>query len=312
MEKQMNQNTSNLQQPNTSDNYRGGDVDLNSAQWRDMIFANKNKDFGAYQLRAKSDRRHNFATLYVLIGLVVVALGVWVWSIYNDYRIEQERIAREEAEKMMAAQLTDAQEEEIPEDEPEQKYEEPKVEVKEEVLETVQQTAIAIVDADKVKNEVRDVEEQKEDNTVRGVVTQEGVDEPDKVKAVAQQVIVQPEPEPQKPVVKDEPQKIFKAVEQMPQFPGGQGALMSWLNKNVRYPQMALQNDVSGRVIVEFVVEKDGSVGQAKVVRGVDRDLDREALRVVKSMPRWQPGKNNGQAVRCYYTLPVTFKIQQQ
>jgi protein TonB len=98
----------------------------------------------------------------------------------------------------------------------------------------------------------------------------------------------------------------------MPEFPGGQAALMKWLSNNIRYPQIALDNGISGRVVVKFVVEKDGSVGNVQVVKGVDKDLDKEAMRVVRAMPKWQPGKNNGQAVRCYYNLPVTFKIQEQ
>ena len=207
----------------------------------------------------------------------------------------------------MAAQLT--QEEEVQE-EPEveeQKFEQPEIEVPEEVLATVQVTQIAIVDADKVKNDVMDMDAQKEDNTARGVVTQEGSDDADKFKAVQEQVVVK-EPEPEKP--KEE--EIFVAVEQQAEFPGGQTALMKWLSNNVRYPESAQQNDIQGRVVVRFVVEKDGSIGAATIVKGVDKDLDREALRVVKKMPRWQPGKNNGVAVRSYFNLPVVFKFQNQ
>ena len=148
---------------------------------------------------------------------------------------------------------------------------------------------------------------QKEDNTARGGVTQEGSDDADKFKAVQEQVVVK-EPEPEKP--KEE--EIFVAVEQHAEFPGGQTALMKWLSNNVRYPESAQQNDIQGRVVVRFVVEKDGSIGAATIVKGVDKDLDREALRVVKKMPRWQPGKNNGVAVRSYFNLPVVFKLQNQ
>ena len=102
------------------------------------------------------------------------------------------------------------------------------------------------------------------------------------------------------------------AVEQQAEFPGGQAALMKWLSNNIRYPEAAQQNDIQGRVVVKFVVEKDGSVGHAEIARGVDKDLDREALRVVNKMPKWQPGKNNGVAVRSYFNLPVTFRLQNQ
>lgn len=283
-------------------------VDLTSKEWRDLIFDGKNKEFGAYVLRKNSESRHTLASIFVLIGLVIVAGLIYAWSIYSDYQAEQAALeAKEQAERMSQAQLAQM-EEVVEEEEPEeQKFEQPEIEVPQEVLATVQVTQIAIVDADKVKNEIMDQEAQQEDNTARGIVTQEGSDDADKFQAVVEQVTVV-EPEPEKPA----PEKVFTAVEQMPEFPGGQQALMKYLSSNIRYPQMALANDIQGRVVVKFVVEKDGSVSDVQVVRGVDKDLDKEAIRVVKSMPKWQPGKNNGQAVRCYFNLPVTFKIQQQ
>ena len=283
-------------------------VDLTSKEWRDLVFADKNKDFGAYHLRSQSDRRHNMAALFTLVGLIVVFILILAYSKYSDYRAEQEAIAlQEQREKMAAAELIEQdQDEPEPEPEPEEQKMEMEIpEIPEEVLATVQVTQIAIVDADKVQNEVMDMEEQKEDNTARGVVNQEGSDDVDKFKAVQEQVVVK-EPEPEKP--KEE--EIFQAVEQQAEFPGGQAALMKWLSNNIRYPEAAQQNDIQGRVIVKFVVEKDGSIGHAEIVRGVDRDLDKEALRVVNKMPKWQPGKNNGVAVRSYFTLPVTFKLQ--
>lgn len=284
-------------------------VDLTSKEWRDLVFADKNQEFGAYQLRKESDKRHNLAALYTLIGLIVVFFLIIAYSKYSDYKAEQEAIAlQEQREKMGAAELLAQEEEPEPEPEPEeQKFEQPEIEVPEEVLATVQVTQIAIVDADKVKNEVMDMETQKEDNTARGVVNQEGSDDADKFKAVQEQVVVK-EPEPEKP--KEE--EIFVAVEQQAEFPGGLPALMKWLGNNIRYPEAAQQNDIQGRVIVKFVVEKDGSIGAADIVKGVDKDLDREAIRVVKKMPKWQPGKNNGVAVRSYFTLPVVFKLAQQ
>lgn len=286
-------------------------VDLTSKEWRDIVFSNKNKEFGAYQLRAKSDKRHNMAVLYTLIGLVIVLFLIFGYSKYSDYQAEKAALeAKEKAEKMSQAILE--QVEETPEEDEEieeQKFEQPEVVVPEEVLATVQVTQIAIVDADKVKNEVMDMETQQEDNTARGVVNQEGSDDADKFKAVQEQVVVkEPEPEVQKP--KEE--QIFVAVEQPAEFPGGMAALMRWLKNNMRYPEAAQQNDIQGRVIVNFVVEKDGSIANVKIAKGVDKDLDREALRVVKKMPKWQPGKNNGVAVRSYFNLPVIFRLQNQ
>lgn len=285
-------------------------VDLTSQEWNNLIFAEKNKEFGAYQIRKSSDRRHNMAMLYMLVGLVVVFFLILGLNKYSAYRAEKAALElQEQREKMLAAQLAEQEKEEEQEPEPEeQKFEQPEVEVPEEVLATVQVTQIAIVDADKVKNEVMDMDAQKEDNTARGVVNQEGSDDADKFKAVQEQVVVK-EPEP---VVQHKEDEIFVAVEQQAEFPGGQAALMKWLGNNIRYPEAAAQNDIQGRVIVKFVVEKDGSIGNVTVVKGVDKDLDREAVRVCKKMPKWQPGKNNGVAVRSYFNLPVTFKLQNQ
>ncbi len=285
-------------------------VDLTSKDWRDIVFADKNKEFGAYQLRAKSDKRHNMAALYTLVGLIVVFCLIFGYSKYSDYQAEKAALeAKEKAEKMSQAILE--QVEETPEEEEveEQKFEQKVPEVPQEVLATVQVTQIAIVDADKVKNEVMDMETQREDNTARGVVNQEGSDDVDKFKAVHEQVVVK-EPEPE--VVKPKEEQIFVAVEQPAEFPGGQAALMKWLSNNMRYPEAAQQNDIQGRVVVNFVVEKDGSIGHVKIAKGVDKDLDREAIRVVKKMPKWQPGKNNGVPVRSYFNLPVTFRLQTQ
>ena len=104
--------------------------------------------------------------------------------------------------------------------------------------------------------------------------------------------------------------KMYDVVEQMPQFPGGPAELMKFLGQNVRYPEEAHKNNIQGRVIVTFIVEKDGSISQAHVAKSVDPLLDAEALRVVNSMPNWIPGRQNGEPVRVKYTVPITFKLQ--
>lgn len=115
------------------------------------------------------------------------------------------------------------------------------------------------------------------------------------------------------PVVEEEEesdQHIFTIVETMPEFPGGGAALMSFLSKNTNYPILAQENGVQGRVIVGFVVNKDGSIVDVKVLRGVDPSLDKEAARVVSSMPKWKPGMQRGKPVRVSYNVPVVFKLQ--
>lgn len=102
---------------------------------------------------------------------------------------------------------------------------------------------------------------------------------------------------------------VYRSVEQMPQFPGGEAALMKYLKSHINYPPMAAMNDIQGNVIVQFVVNEDGSVGEVKVVRSLDKDLDREAIRVVKSLPKFTPGRHKGKAASVWYTLPVPFKL---
>lgn len=104
-------------------------------------------------------------------------------------------------------------------------------------------------------------------------------------------------------------EKVYDVVEEMPQFPGGPSALFEYLSNNLQYPVVAEENGVQGRVIVTFIVEKDGSISNAKVVKVVDPSLDKEAIRLVESMPNWIPGKQNGEPVRVKYTVPVTFRL---
>lgn len=105
-------------------------------------------------------------------------------------------------------------------------------------------------------------------------------------------------------------EEVFMVAEQMPEFPGGMKELLKFLQENVKYPENAMKNNVQGRVIVQFVVEKDGTPTEFKVLRSVDPDLDAEALRVMKAMPKWKPGMQKGQVVRVKFTVPVSFKLQ--
>ena len=103
---------------------------------------------------------------------------------------------------------------------------------------------------------------------------------------------------------------VHQVCEEMPEFPGGMQECMKWLGKNIKYPTESIEKGVQGRVIIQFVVEKDGSITDAKVVRGVDPLLDAEALRVINQSPKWKPGKQKAEAVRVKYTIPVTFRLQ--
>ena len=157
----------------------------------------------------------------------------------------------------------------------------------------------------KPEDELKTQDQIMETKTAIGSFDVKGNDDVNGEVLKAKEVIAQPEPPKH-----EEESKVFDVVEQMPSFPGGQGALLEYLASHVKYPVVAQENGVQGRVVVSFVVERDGSITDVRVVRSVDPSLDREAQRVVSSMPRWTPGKQNGSAVRVKYNVPVSFRLQ--
>lgn len=120
--------------------------------------------------------------------------------------------------------------------------------------------------------------------------------------------------EEQKALLESQPadDQIFVVVEDMPEFPGGKDAMISYLVTNIKYPQEARTKGIQGRVFVTYIVEKDGTVTNVKILRGVDPLLDQEALRVVSAMPKWSPGKQKGEAVRVQFNLPVKFALEEK
>lgn len=283
------------------------DVDLSSAEWRELIFEGKNKDFGAYELRRKSDGRHNRAMLYTIIGLIVVLIGAVIYGFYNDYKMAQKEAELQAQLEQQMMELANQQEEEQQEEEEEvqQRVEEQKPEaLPEEILNTMKATEIAVVDDDEVIEEIKSQDELKETTTAIGSTNfDQGTDDLNVVREYKEEVIVE-----EKTPVDDN--QVFQSVEQMPQFPGGDVELMKYINSHIKYPTMAMENNIQGRVVVQFVVTKTGSIGEVKVLRSRDKDLDNEAVRVVKSLPNFIPGKMNGQPVNVWYTLPVQFKLQ--
>lgn len=155
------------------------------------------------------------------------------------------------------------------------------------------------VEVPAVVEELNIVDDRTEVETV--IASTEELGERVEVKYVAPAVVVEEEPEET---------VIFEVVENMPEFPGGQTALMQFLSKNIKYPTIAQENGVQGRVVVQFVVNKDGTVVDPVVMRGVDPYLDKEALRVIAAMPKWKPGMQRGKPVRVKYTVPVMFRLQ--
>ncbi len=282
------------------------EVDLSSREWCDLVFEGKNKDFGAYVIRTDSTKRHNKAVLWTIIGAIIFGLLAWGFVKTQEY-LEERRLAEQGEQEEVLIDMSQEAEEPEPEQE---RLEQPKPEVlPEEVLKSVKVTELQIVEDDKVKkeDEIKTQDELKETETAFGQKDNEkGTEDRNVTRTLKEEVVVE------KPIEKPKEVKeeVFRSVEQMPQFPGGEAALMKYLQSHINYPPMAAENNVQGRVVVQFVVDKTGKVGEVKVVRSVDKDLDKEAVRVCKSLPKFTPGRQNGQAVSVWYTLPVTFKLQ--
>ena len=274
-------------------------LDLISNEWTDLVFEGRNQAYGAYKLRKGTTKRNIWSIIIVALAAVLLFLGLQL-----QHMVEANR----QVENTQAIELSAL----------EQKKKEAKVEKKEQVkvepekvVEKVKSSVKFTAPIIKKDNEVKEEDEIKLDeveksNKAVGAFTVEGNDEVGGEVLKAKEEIAAPEP----PKQQVEENKVFDVVEQMPSFPGGMGALMSWLSQNIKYPVIAAENGVQGRVIVQFVVEKDGSITDVKVAKSVDPSLDKEASRVVSAMPKWTPGKQNGSAVRVKYTVPVTFKLQ--
>ncbi len=275
-------------------------IDLISNEWADIVFQGRNKVYGAYQLRRGTSKRNIISMVFVAAVAAVAYLGL---AAYNSYQAAQK--AKFEAE-MEASLIETKKEAKV-----EKKTETPKVEQVQKVEKVKSSIAFTppVIKKDsevKPEEEMKTQDELKETKTAIGAFDVKGNDETGGTVLKAVEEIATPEP----PKQEAEQNKVFDVVEQQPQYPGGMGALNQWLSSNIKYPAMAAENGIEGRVIVQFVVERDGSVSGVHVVRGVDPSLDKEATRVVSQMPKWIPGKQNGSAVRVKYTVPVTFRLQ--
>lgn len=275
-------------------------IDLISGEWTDLVFAGRNQAYGAYQLRKGTGKRNVISIIAVVVLVLLCQIG-----------LSLKKAADAEARKRAAmTEVVELSKLEQPKKKAEVKQQK-KIQVEpEKVVERVKSsikfTAPVIKNDKEVKpeQELRTQDELMNTKTAIGAIDVKGNDDKGGEVLKLKEAVAQPEP---KPEVEN---KVFDVVEQMPSFPGGPSALMKYLSENVRYPVVAQENGVQGRVVVSFVVEKDGHITDVKVVRSVDPSLDKEAARVVKSMPSWIPGKQNGSAVRVKYNVPVSFKLQ--
>ena len=272
-------------------------LDLVSNEWTDLVFEGRNQAYGAYKLRKGTTKRNIWSIIIVALASVLLFLGLQLQKMAQANKTVENTQAVELAKLQEKKKEAKVEKKEIIKTEPEK--------VVEQVKSSVKFTAPVIKKDEEVKeeDEIKLEEVEKSDKAV-GAFNVQGNDEVGGEVLKAKDDIKAPEP----PKVEEE--KVFDVVEQMPSFPGGNTALMKFLNENIHYPVVAQENGVQGRVVVSFVVERDGHITDVQIARSVDPSLDKEAQRVVKSMPKWIPGKQNGSAVRVKFNVPVSFRLQ--
>ena len=272
-------------------------IDLISNDWVDLIFEGKNQAYGAYKLRKGTSRRN---IISIIIVVVVALLAFSVIAIKKIVDANTEKVASTQVNELSNLE----QKQKKAEVKKQIKVQEPE-KVVERVKSSVKFTAPVIKKDSEVKpeDEIKTQDQLMQNKAAIGSFDVKGNDDANGEVLKAKEVIAQPEPP------KVEENKVFDMVEEMPSFPGGPAALMQFLQSNTHYPAVAQENGVQGRVTVSFVVEKDGSITDVQVARSADPSLDKEAVRVVKSMPRWTPGRQNGSTVRVKFNVPVTFRL---
>ena len=276
-------------------------IDLIENSWVDLVFEGRNQAYGAYKLRKGTSKRNVMAIVIMVVAAAIIAALIGINAIIEA---NKEKVAiTTDVELSKLAQKKEAKvEKKAPVKVEEQK-------VVEKVKSSIKFTAPVIKKDSEVKpeEEMKTQEDLQKTNTTIGAFNVKGNDEVGGEVLKAKEEIAQPEPPKQ---TEDLDNKVFDVVEEQPSFPGVPSALNSWLSQHIKYPVVAAENGIEGRVIVQFVVSKDGSVRDASVVRSADPSLDKEALRVVGQMPRWTPGRQNGSTVNCKFTCPVTFRLQ--
>lgn len=273
------------------------DIKLNSSAWCDMVFEGRNLEYGAYELRKTSSKRHLLAfSTSILFVSALIAIPTFLKAVKPeklDLGSNETTVTISDLEKPKMPEENIIRQEIAPPTPP--------------LKATITYTPPAIVEDSRV-DETREMDPITEltknpklqISTVTNLdgSTDAGAIDPDKLTEhgkITQTV------EPEKPV---------SIVEQMPQFPGGDAELMRFISGNLKYPTIAAESMIQGRVVIRFIVAKDGNVSNIEILRSLDPSCDKEAVRVVKSMPKWIPGMQNGRNVPVYYTLPILFKLQ--
>ncbi len=260
----------------------------------DMVFENRNKEYGAFMLRKNYSK---YLTRAALTGIGIFGgLVLAAWS-FNQFAATEET-------QMVDIDLSALKEKK------EEKKEEVKIEEKKPEEKKPEIKQIKFVPPEpKLDEEVKNEEPPPEDKEVeKAVISSQTVEGEDAVGIAEAPPVVEAPKEVE--IEKPKEEEIFTSVEQNPEFPGGNIEALKYIAKNIKYPSAAQRANVSGKVFIKFVVERDGSIGDVQILKGIGFGCDEEAQRVIKGMPKWSPGKQNGRNVRVWFTLPVNYQLE--
>jgi periplasmic protein TonB len=259
-----------------------GKVNIFTDEWCDVVFEGKNKEYGAYENRKLSAKRHATALL-VSVLLVVLSISA---PVLIKVLIPKKKEKNVDVVKMIDIKMEQPKE---------QKFDEPPPPP----LKTTIKFTPPEITTEEVPDEVKTQDEVIQNKASVSIADIQGTDDVNGIDVS----------ELRKTVTEEKKEQVYQVVEQMPEFPGGQEALAAFLGKNIKYPDAAKESGISGRVYIQFVVNKSGQISNVKLVRGIGGGCDEEAIRVVKKMPPWRAGKQNGQSVSVFFNLPIVFTL---
>jgi protein TonB len=272
------------------------DINIVGQTWLDLVFINRNKEYGAYALRASTTRRHLIAYVAIIVFVAFVMIFPTLVDFLTPAGSERMTTVAEFQDLIM----------ELPEVKEENKVVAQNVPPPPALKTTIKFTAPVIKSDEEVPPDEEMKTQDELNRATSAISVADVVGNDDEAGTDIADI------EDHMYVVEADPDIVFTVVEQQPEFPGGQAAMNKWLKDNLRYPTVAAEMGVSGKVYVQFVVGRDGTVRDIEILRGVDPSLDKEAQRVVGKMPKWIPGKQRGNPVSAKFTMPVSFVLEQQ
>jgi len=270
-------------------------INLTSQEWCDIVFEGKNKEYGAYNIRRTTSERHLIALIAVFIIAILIAfLPTLIKKVVETTRSFSEGLT----EKTVLAELEDINDEKIEE------IIKPEAPPPPPLKSTIKFTAPIITSSEDMTEDaaMKSQDDLLATDLTISIADIQGTDDDDAIDIRDLQE--------NKVITQEETEVIHRVVEQQPEFPGGMQELNAYLKKRIQYPQLAAENGIQGTTYIEFVVTKDGTVDQVTVKASSHPLLDKEAVRLVKTLPKWIPGKINGKGVACYYIIPIVFVLQ--